>query len=331
VATARFTRSPELDGETLWGFGVLVLVMSMIFNSTLRSLGRQCRADVLGALVVAVAACLGLSVLAVPAARAQQLSSSQLGSGETGTQTGQSAGVSATLEQCLTAVDAVGRSATFSGQMVAVSGTSRMTMRIDVQERATGEAFFHTLNAPGLGVWRRSAGGVKIYKYLKQVTNLPAPAAFRAIVSFRWVNDQGHTIKRAQRHTPTCEEPDTRPKLVVTQVRASPLGGLQADYLVTVRNEGHSAAGAFGASLGINGLPQALPGVTSLAAGARTVLELQAPRCAAGSTIEVQLDPAHLVAEAVGGGLTYTAPCPLGETGAGTVGDTSGGSATSSG
>jgi hypothetical protein len=314
----------------LWGLGVLVLVMSMIVNSTLRGLGRQRRACVLGALVVAISACLSLSSLVAGAAQAQQLQSGQLGSAETGTQTGQSAGVSATLEQCLTAVDAVGRSATFSGQMTAVSGTSRMTMRIDVQERATGEAFFHTLNAPGLGVWRRSASGVKIYKYLKQVTNLPAPAAFRAVVSFRWMNDQGHSIKRAERHTPICEEPDARPKLAVTQLRASPLSGSQADYLITVRNEGHGAAGAFGASLGVNGLLQALPGVPSLAAGARTVLEAQAPRCAPGSTIEVQLDPAHVVAEAVGGGLPYTAPCPL-EAGAGTVGDTSGSSVTSSG
>ena len=34
---------------------------------------------------------------------------------------------------------------------------------------------FHTITAPGLGVWRASDPGVKIYRYLKQVTNLFAP------------------------------------------------------------------------------------------------------------------------------------------------------------
>jgi hypothetical protein len=302
---------------------VLVLVMSIIVNSTHSIPERSWRT---GALVVAISACLGLSTVAATVAQAQQTQTqtAQQGSGEAGTQSGPPSGVSATLEQCLTAVDAVGRSATFSGQMVAVTGTSRMTMRIDVQERAAGEAFFHTLNAPGLGVWRRSAGGVKIYKYLKQITNLPAPAAFRAVVSFRWVNDQGHSIKRAERRTPICEQPDTRPKLAVTQVRATPLSGSQADYLITVRNEGHGNAGAFGVSLGVTGLLQALPSVPALAAGARTALDTQSPRCMPGSTIEVQLDPSHQVPEAIGGGQTYTAPCPLDETGAGTVGDTSG-------
>ncbi len=236
----------------------------------------------------------------------------------------QASGTSATVEECLTAVDASGRSATFAGQMVAVSGTARMTMRIDVQERAPGDSLFHTLNAPGLGVWRRSATGVKIYKYLKQVTNLPAPGVFRAIVRFRWLNDQGHLIKRSERRTPTCEQPDTRPKLLVTFLRAIPLrGSPEAEYQIVLRNEGRGAAGAFGVSLSVNGITQQLPQVPSLAAGARTVLEAEGPRCTPGSTLEVQLDSAHQLAEAISGGLTYSTPCPLGETGSGTVGDTS--------
>ncbi len=278
-------------------------------------------------------ACLGATLVQARPALAGQLGSGGSSQGQPGTGTNPGSGVSATVEQCLTAVDASGRSATFSGQMVAVTGTARMTMRIDVQERAPGDTIFHTLNAPGLGVWRRSASGVKIYKYLKQVTNLPAPAAFRAMVRFRWLNDQGHLIKRTERHTPICEQPDGRPKLVVGLVRATPLrGSPRAGYLITVRNEGRGTAGAFDVSLSVNGLAQSpTTSVSSLAGGTRTVLDVQAPRCTPGSTIEVQLDPTHQVPEAVGGGLAYTAPCPLSETGAGTVGDTSGGPAASTG
>jgi hypothetical protein len=120
--------------------------------------------------------------------------------------------VSATLEQCVTASSQAGRSTAFSGQMETMPGTRRMAMLIVVQERAAGEATFHTLSAPGLGAWRHSEVGVKIYKYVRQVTDLPAPAAFRAVIQFRWLDDQGRVIRRAVRRTPACRQPPARPQ-----------------------------------------------------------------------------------------------------------------------
>jgi hypothetical protein len=301
-----------------------VLVMSKISYSASRSSSHAWR---LVASVFAICACLAAPALVTAVAQAQQSQISQQSpgssaQGQTGTGVGQTSSVSATVEECLTAVDPTGRSATFTGQMLAVSGTARMTMRIDVQERAAGETLFHTLNAPGLGVWRRSASGVKIYKYLKQVTNLPSPASFRAVVRFRWLNEAGRTIKHAERRTPACEQFDPRAKLVIGTVRVTPLAGSsQAEYQVTLRNEGHTAAAAFGVLLNVGGLSQTLS-VPSLSVGARTVLSAQAPHCAPGSTLEVQLDPAHQIQEAIGGGLTKGMVCP-GEAG-GTVGDSSG-------
>lgn len=115
--------------------------------------------------------------------------------------------VAATVEQCVTTGEQVDRSATFSGEMTAVAGAARMAMRIEVQERMPGEELFHTVSAPGLGVWRGSAPGVKIYQYVKQVTNLSSPAVYRALVRFHWLNDNGHVIRRAERRTPRCAQP----------------------------------------------------------------------------------------------------------------------------
>jgi hypothetical protein len=111
---------------------------------------------------------------------------------------------SASLEQCVTAAEPAERSATFSGEMTALAGTSKMEMRIDVLERQPGETAFRTLAAPGLGVWRTAAPGVKTYKYLKQVTNLSAPAYYRAAVRFRWLNAKGKLIKASELRTPRC-------------------------------------------------------------------------------------------------------------------------------
>ncbi len=115
--------------------------------------------------------------------------------------------VTAIVEQCTPSVNQTERSATFAAQMTALDGTQRMAIRIEVQERSPTQVAFHTVMAPGLGVWRQSETGVKIYKYVKQVTNLAAPAVFRAQVRFRWFDDRGRVLKRTQRFTPTCVEP----------------------------------------------------------------------------------------------------------------------------
>jgi hypothetical protein len=120
-------------------------------------------------------------------------------------------GAVATLEQCVTTGEQADRSATFSGEMTAITGTARMAMRIEVQERLPSEEAFHTVTAPGLGVWRGSASGVKIYQYVKQTTNLSSPAIYRASIHFHWLNDRGSVIRRAERHTANCTQPAPAP------------------------------------------------------------------------------------------------------------------------
>jgi hypothetical protein len=126
-------------------------------------------------------------------------------------------GYSVTLEQCVTSTVQAERSATFTAQMVATSATQKMAMRIELQQRLRDEADFHTVLAPGFGVWRGSEAGVKIYKYVKQVTNLAAPAAYRVVVRFRWMGERGHVLKRAELRTPRCLQP-----LLPAQVKQAP-------------------------------------------------------------------------------------------------------------
>jgi hypothetical protein len=134
------------------------------------------------------------------------------GSGGTG-QAGQGdapgtkANVSATLEQCATALAQTERSATFAGEMTVIPGTARMEIRIDIEERSPGEAQYRTVSAPGLGVWRGSAPGVKTYTHIQQVTNLSAPASYRGAVRFRWLNARDRLIKAEELRTPACEQP----------------------------------------------------------------------------------------------------------------------------
>jgi hypothetical protein len=143
----------------------------------------------------AIAGALALVSLGVPAADAQT------------TVAQDSTGVTATLEQCVTSAVPTERSATFTGEMTSIPGAAKMSMRIDVEERVPGEAEFHLVSASGLGVWRPADPKVKVYKYLRQVTNLTSPASYRGLVRFRWINAKGHVMKRAERLTTRCLQP----------------------------------------------------------------------------------------------------------------------------
>ncbi|HEX4466865.1 MAG TPA: hypothetical protein VH025_06735 [Solirubrobacteraceae bacterium] len=163
--------------------------MSTPSSRSIGARGRTARA-------LCLLACASVLALALTApAGAQQTTASEAG------------GVAATLEQCVTSAMQTERSATFTGEMNSIAGAAKMSMRIDVEERLPGESEFHTVSAPGLGVWRAADPKVKVYKYLKQVTNLSSPASYRGLVRFRWLNAHGHVFKRAERLTARCLQP----------------------------------------------------------------------------------------------------------------------------
>ncbi len=152
-----------------------------------------------------VAVACGLALLPVVlagSARGQTVagSASQLGAGGSVLDT-------ATLVQCTVASEQAERSATFAGEMTTIAGASRMSMRIELLERRPGEMGYHAVAAPGLGVWRSADPGVGVYKYVKQVTNLSAPADYKGLVSFRWQGAHGRTIRRDERRTHRCSQP----------------------------------------------------------------------------------------------------------------------------
>jgi hypothetical protein len=132
---------------------------------------------------------------------------------------------SATLEQCLSAGPQAERAATFAGEMASVPGGTRMEMRVDVAERLPHEASYHTLSAPGLGVWRSSVAGVKVYRYLRQVTNLAGPAFYRGVVRFRWLGSHGRLLAVATLQTKRCEQPFTSPATSGSGILAAPAPG----------------------------------------------------------------------------------------------------------
>jgi hypothetical protein len=164
-----------------------------------------------------IAAACGLATLAVvPISGAvgdtlAQVSASATGAGASGpgqsSNAGNKADATATVEQCLVAPLQSERSATFVGEMSAIPGSARMEISIGLLERAAGEGPYRLVSAPGLSGWRGSAAGVKTYTYIKQVTDLAAPAFYRGAVRFRWLSARGRVLKAEEMRTPRCEQP----------------------------------------------------------------------------------------------------------------------------
>jgi hypothetical protein len=214
--------------------------------------------------------------------------------------------LAAKLVTCQTGTTAADRFAVFSGSMPAMRGARTLTMRFELLERQPGGQGFARVVLPHWGTWEKtSRQGVPGFIFTKRVEQLAAPAAFRARLTFRWLDGQGATLRTARRTSPICHQPDPRPDLHVAAVRF-PAGGRPA---VVVRNRGRSTAGPFTVRMSRAGIA-ATRQVVALAAGDRQTLSFNLGRCTAGEPVTVSLDPADRIDEADEADNVVTVACP---------------------
>ncbi|HEY1538130.1 MAG TPA: CARDB domain-containing protein [Solirubrobacteraceae bacterium] len=202
--------------------------------------------------------------------------------------------LSAAVETCETSPLPVGRVASFVGSMPATTGATQMQMRFDLQRRHPGERHWRIVRgAQGFGVWATADPGRAGFVFHKRVDSLPAPAAYRAVVRFRWNAADGTIVRRARRTTSACDQPDLRPDLVPGSLRAVlDAQPALAVYTFVVRNSGRSAAGPF--SVRVAG---AVAGVPGLAAGGQASVVVVGAACAPGSMVDALVDSDHRVDE----------------------------------
>jgi hypothetical protein len=206
---------------------------------------------------------------------------------------------------CAPALDPAARSATFEARMKAARGSDRMQLRFTLQVRAEGPLTrWRKVVAPGFDTWLTSTSGVRRYAYTRTIQNLTAPAAYRTVVRFRWLDEDGDVLRSSRGTSARCRQPDMRPDLEAARVEVS--AGPDADtrrYRVIVRNTGRSAAGPFDVALG-----DAVASVTDLAAGAQQAVTLVGPVCTPETVVTV--DPGEAVDERDEDDNVLAAACP---------------------
>jgi hypothetical protein len=220
----------------------------------------------------------------------------------------------AKLSACQSGPAATDRTATFVGSMPAIARTKRMWMRFDLFARIAPATEFAAVKAPKLGVWQKSAPArvSSGFVFTQRVQGLPAPAAFRAQVRFRWYGKGGKLLRSATRTSSICKQPDQRPDLRAGTLDAA-RGPLldEATYELDVRNDGHMAATGFDVVLTVSGAEQPPQHVAGLAPAGTATVTFVAPRCAPGSTLRFELDAEDAVEESSEADDVVERACPF--------------------
>jgi CARDB len=212
---------------------------------------------------------------------------------------------------CVPSLDPAARSATFEARVRAVRGSERMQVRFTLQVREDALPGWRKVSASGFDSWLTSIAGVRRYSYAKTVTNLAAPAAYRMIVRFRWLGEEGEVLRTARITSAKCRQPDLRPDLEPRRIEVLPGAGPDARrYAVTLRNAGRTDALPFAATLTVGDEATAPIAVLGLPAGIEQTVTFTAPACRAGSQLTVALDPGEAVDERDEDDNVLVTPCP---------------------
>lgn len=196
------------------------------------------------------------------------------------------------LLACVPALEGKDRSATFEARMRPASGSERMQVRFTLQVDEGVLGGWRRVAAPGLDQWLTSDPGVVRYSYSKTVQNLSAPAAYRMVVRFRWLDADSDLLARSRSTSRVCRQPDMRPDLAAMRIDA-----VDGGYAVTLRNAGRTAAGAFAVTLRAGERQLEPLTVAGLAAGEWTVLTFAGPACSPGEPLTATVDAGDAVDE----------------------------------
>ncbi len=186
------------------------------------------------------------------------------------------------------------REAVFEGRVVTVKRATKMQLRFTLQVSTPESPRWRKVAAPSWGEWITVPPSFAKYTYAKTVQDLLPPANYRAVVNFRWKDRKGRTLRSERAVSTVCKQPDTRPDLVVRDVRFE-----NGQYVATIFNRGRdSAAGQFAVDFIVDGVPAGTVEIVGLSAQTEVTAVLPGGRCALGTPLVAVVDPRSEVDEA---------------------------------
>jgi hypothetical protein len=155
---------------------------------------------------------------------------------------------------CHRALDPPARFVRVTAVMRPLPGTRAMALKFELLRKLRRGAPWAVVSGHDLGKWisPTNPSGLgqlpgDVWKLLKPVFNLAAPAAYRFRVSFRWSGAHGRVLSQVTQKSPRCYQPELRPDLAVLApvvLSATSTPGID-QYSVRIVNNGATGAGPF--------------------------------------------------------------------------------------
>jgi CARDB len=218
---------------------------------------------------------------------------------------------------CHVALDPVNREISVNAVMRPVKGTKRMQLRFDLLGRASAPGTFAPVTGGDLGTWISPSNPTlgqrsgDVWMFGHPVFDLTAPAAYRFVVSFRWIGGGGRVLGTVMRQSKTCFQPELRPDLIVQSIVINPVAGHPKldQYATTIENTGASGAGPFEVEFADKRVVKT-PTVRRLHAHSAITINFVGPLCDSTSPPTVTVDPTDQVDVVNRDGTSQTVTCP---------------------
>jgi hypothetical protein len=220
---------------------------------------------------------------------------------------------------CQRALDPADRSVSVQAVTRPLSGTRKLAVKFDLEERTAAAASAAVVRADGLGMWITPTNPTlgqlpgDVWRLNKTVLNLDAPASYQFRVEFRWTGAHGKLLGTALRFTRTCDQRELRPDLLVSSITVTAVAGHPQEdlYTAVIADQGVNGAGPFEVLFapGDSSSPITRT-VQFLHAGQSRSLLFVGPVCDAASPPTVTVDATSEVDDYNRANNTMTAVCP---------------------
>ena len=215
---------------------------------------------------------------------------------------------------CQHALAPANRSFSDTAVIRTVPGTSREAVRFRLLRRPAKTTDWTAVHGPGLGTWLSKDFGHHpgdVWRVIHTVSDLSAPAAYRFLVSFRWIGSKGATLARSSRVSHNCFQPELRPDLEVRSIAVLSDSAQPSEdiYRARILDAGRTGAGPFQVQLSDQG-QVVNRRVARIRPRQTLAVKLVGPACDSSEPPTVTVDPDHEVDVSSRAHATLSATCP---------------------
>jgi hypothetical protein len=220
---------------------------------------------------------------------------------------------------CQRALEPAQRLVSVTAVMRPIHGTRRLELKFDLLTKPAGASTYAVVRGGDLGAWKSPPrqevtlgtrpGDVWLLNH--PVADLPAPAAYRFRVSFRWIGRHGRVLATVVRNSKTCFQPELRPNLEALSLVPHPIPNQPRRdlYVGTITDAGLTGAGPFSVEFADGSIVKDRT-VSHISPHQVLTVKFPGPACVPSAPPTMTIDPTQQVDAYTRANNSITATCP---------------------